>query len=111
MPQYERLAMSRAPAIAALAFGPLGALMSYDFHLGSDGPRLIEVNTNAGGALLSAVLTGAQEACCEPVERSIAVCDGPPTLGVRVMEMLLREWHVQRMSAAPGRILIVDDRP
>ena len=27
-----------------------GFFMGYDFHLGPDGPRLIETNTNAGGA-------------------------------------------------------------
>lgn len=111
MAPYEVLALARAPAIAGPAFGPLGALMSYDFHLGPEGPRLIEVNTNAGGALLSAVLTGAQQACCEPVERSIAACDGPPTLDVRILEMIRREWRLQRGAAALGRLLVVDDEP
>lgn len=46
--------------------------MGYDFHLGEDGPRLIEVNTNAGGAFLNALLARAQRACC-------AVMEPPPS--------------------------------
>ena len=38
--------------------------MGYDCHLGEDGPRLIEVNTNAGGAFLNFFLAQAQRACC-----------------------------------------------
>ena len=37
--------------------------MGYDFHLGADGPMLIEVNTNAGAAFLNALLARAQRAC------------------------------------------------
>jgi hypothetical protein len=32
-----------------------GVFMGYDFHLTPDGPRLIEINTNAGGGLLAAL--------------------------------------------------------
>jgi hypothetical protein len=37
---------------------PAGVFLGYDFHLGPDGPQLIEINSNAGGALLNAC------ACC-----------------------------------------------
>ena len=49
-------------------FGPRGAFMGYDFHLAATGPKLIEVNTNAGGAFLNALLAKAQRACCAEVE-------------------------------------------
>ena len=42
LPQYQAAALARAPAIARRAFGPAGAFMGYDFHLGPQGPRLIE---------------------------------------------------------------------
>lgn len=32
-----------------------GVFMGYDFHLTPDGPKLIEINTNAGGGLLAAL--------------------------------------------------------
>lgn len=60
LPKYRSSALSWAPENAQVDPGPSGAFMGYDFHLGADGPRLIEVNTNAGGAFLSAVMGHAQ---------------------------------------------------
>lgn len=65
---YKTAVLSWAPEIAWGDHGPLGALMGYDFHLGEDGPRLIEINTNAGGAFLNAFLARAQRACCAEMD-------------------------------------------
>jgi hypothetical protein len=62
LPAYREVALSWAPPIARLDFGPIGAVMSYDFHVAASGPKLIEVNTNAGGAFLNAALARAQRA-------------------------------------------------
>ena len=35
---------------------PLGVFYGYDFHLNEQGAHLIEINTNAGGAFLNALL-------------------------------------------------------
>jgi len=94
--EYLELALSRAPPIARLAPGPFGALRSYDFDLGAGKPQFIEVNTNAGGALLSAALTRAQQAGCEPVERSTSACDNTPTIEARLTHMNRYEWRLQR---------------
>jgi hypothetical protein len=50
LPLYRERALSWAPEIARFDPGPIGAFMGYDFHLGPEGPQLIEINTNAGGA-------------------------------------------------------------
>ena len=52
LPAYRHAVLSWAPEIAGRDFGPRGVFMGYDFHLAADGPKLIEVNTNAGGAFL-----------------------------------------------------------
>ncbi len=52
-PDYQRLIEEDCPAVARFAPGHDSVMMGYDFHLGPDGPRLIEVNTNAGGGLLA----------------------------------------------------------
>jgi hypothetical protein len=83
--------------------------MGYDFHLGGDGPRLIEVNTNAGGAFLNALLARAQRACC-------AVMEPPPSatgysFQDAVFRMFQDEWRRQRGTGMPHRIAIVDDSP
>ena len=63
---YQQQVLSWAPKIAAFNPGPIGAFMGYDFHLGNDGPKLIEINTNAGGAFLNVALARAQKHCCHP---------------------------------------------
>lgn len=104
---YKAAVLSWAPEIARADHGPIGALMGYDFHLGEDGPRLIEINTNAGGAFLNAFLARAQRACC-------AEMDIPPTLlsfEDAAFRMFQNEWIRQRGTGAPERIAIVDDNP
>ena len=104
---YKAAVLSWAPEIARADHGPLGALMGYDFLLGEDGPRLIEINTNAGGAFLNAFLARAQRACC-------AEMDIPPTLlsfEDAAFHMFQNEWIRQRGTGAPQRIAIVDDSP
>ncbi len=56
LPGYVEAALARAPEIARFDPRTVGVFMGYDFHLGADGPKLIEVNTNAGGAFLNALL-------------------------------------------------------
>ena len=64
LPDYQSVVLARAPEIAHYRPGPIGVFMGYDFHLSPDGPKLIEINTNAGGALINAYLLQAQRACC-----------------------------------------------
>ena len=54
LPAYQEVVLGYAPEIARYRPGPVGVFMGYDFHLGLDGPKLIEINTNAGGALINA---------------------------------------------------------
>src|SRR5690606_22459955 len=89
---------------------PIGAFMGYDFHLTPEGPKLIEVNTNAGGAYLNAFLARAQVACCAEVERALARA----SLGAfddAIITMFQAEWRRQGRTDALRRIAIVDERP
>ena len=109
-PLYRDAVMAWAPPIAHHDFGPRGVFMGYDFHLGEDGPKLIEVNTNAGGAFLNALLARAQAACC----REANVADrGPVFRGFEtdVWRMFLAEWALQGRKGQPRTVAIVDDRP
>ncbi|MBI4923108.1 MAG: hypothetical protein HY834_15295 [Devosia nanyangense] len=109
LPAFRAEALRRAPAIAQADHGPVGALMGYDFHLDGEVPRLIEINTNAGGASINALLLAAQRACCSEVERQIETA--APDFDAAVAAMFLSEWRRQRGEGQPGRIAIVDDRP
>ena len=107
---YRNAALSWAPEIARHDFGPVGAFMGYDFHLAAEGPRLIEINTNAGGAFLNALLAKAQRACCAEVEIALGRLDAD-AFEPAVMRMFQREWELQKGMGVPRRIAIVDDRP
>jgi hypothetical protein len=110
LPGYLESVMSWAPDVAQPNYGPLGAFMGYDFHVGPDGPKLIEINTNAGGALLNAVLAQAQRSCCgsAPPVREVF-----PDVGFEqaVVRMFEEEWRLQRGHGKPQRIAIVDNDP
>ena len=109
-PAYQAAVLAWAPAIARHDFGPRGVFMGYDFHLGAGGPKLIEVNTNAGGAFLNAFLARAQGACCR--EAGDAMRAAPMAeFDAAVWEMFLAEWRLQGRTGQPRSITIVDDRP
>ncbi len=108
---YVTAVLAQAPPIARLDHGPRGAFMGYDFHLGPDGPRLIEINTNAGGAFLNAVLARAQRSCCAEADALGARISPPNGFEAAVIGMFESEWRLQRGSAALHRIAITDERP
>ncbi len=49
---YIRLLHDKLPESVLFPPGNDSVLMGYDFHLGPEGPRLIEINNNAGGLFL-----------------------------------------------------------
>lgn len=110
LPGYREAALSWAPEIARRDHGPLGAFMGYDFHLADDGPRLIEVNTNAGGAFLNALLLEAQRVCCAEVEVALGR-SGADSFDAAVLRMFANEWTLQRGTGMPRRVAIIDDSP
>jgi hypothetical protein len=107
---YRRTVLSWAPEIAQQDFGPIGVLMGYDFHLDERGPKLIEVNTNAGGAFLNALLSRAQKACCLGMERGFHAAHADD-FEASVLRMFQEEWRRQRGIALPRSIAIIDDQP
>jgi len=109
LPRFREAALAWAPEVARVERGAAGVFMGYDFHLSDQGPRLIEVNTNAGGAFLNAPLAAANRACCRPVEslyRSTLDNFEPA-----VVAMFRREWALERKDRPLERIAIVDDAP
>lgn len=110
LPAFQEAVLCWAPAIACFDPGPRGVLMGYDFHLGTDGPKLIEVNTNAGGAFLNALLAKAQRACCPEVGQALKL-PLADAFDAKLIEMFQAEWTLQRGVAPLRRVAIVDDDP
>ena len=105
---YQSAVLAWAPEIARFDPGSPGGLLGLDFHLGTDGPKLIEINTNPGGALLNAVLGRAQRACMP--ELTVPPSDAAQTEQA-VLQSMLMEWRLQRGSAPLEFVAIVDESP
>ena len=112
LPAYEDVVLGWAPPVARFAgSGARGVFMSYDFHVAGGGPKLIEINTNAGGALLNAALARAQMACCPAIA---ALTTDPVALGAldqTFVTMFFAEWRIARGDRNLRRVAIVDDNP
>ncbi|MDP3749622.1 MAG: hypothetical protein Q8Q88_21535 [Phenylobacterium sp.] len=110
LPGYQAAALAGAPEIALRDFGPVGAFMGYDFHLGAQGPKLIEVNTNAGGAFLNAFVGKAQHVCCAEVGVAMggSLAEDFDAAAWRMFET---EWTRQGRTGRPHLAAIVDDEP
>lgn len=100
LPAYQAQAIAQAPEVASHTCAARGVFMGYDFHLTDQGPKLIEINTNAGGGLLNAYLLAGR---------------GRETEATAVVETLVamfrEEWRLVRGAAPLNRIAIVDENP
>lgn len=108
---YRDKVLAWAPDVDAPDGGPPGAFFGYDFHLTSAGPRLIEVNTNAGGALLLQHVASAQQACCHEVGEFFVGPNGLNHIERMFVDMFRGELHAQRPDADLRCVAIVDEDP
>ena len=108
---YRNTVLQWAPPIAGFEPGSRGVFLGYDFHLGPAGPQLIEINTNAGGALLNAMLGRAQQACCKAIESLVPSPDEFVAFEADIIAMFRHEWRLQRSSGELARVAIVDEHP
>jgi hypothetical protein len=108
LPGWQTAVLHRAHGIASLDHGPSGAFMGYDFHIGPQGPRLIEINTNAGGGYLHAAALAAHRGCCDSMD---ALFNLPQDFEHAVLAMFQAEWRAARGDAPLRSVAIVDDAP
>lgn len=111
MPAYRQAVLAYAPEIAQHQPKTLSVLFGYDFHLDANGAHLVEINTNAGGAMLNAVLAKAQLACCDEVRH---VMQGPVPIGQlenTLFTMFTSEWTRSDNTTPLQTIAIIDTAP
>ncbi|MCL2076608.1 MAG: hypothetical protein FWH15_09295 [Betaproteobacteria bacterium] len=100
LPVYQRAAFADIPETPGRDPGYPAVFMGYDFHLDENGrPWLIEINTNAGGALLNTCLVEAGSH--EPGQ----------ALWDEWLAMFRAVWRIGRGKRALRRIAIVDEQP
>lgn len=101
---YRQLVLPQLPEVCRFDPGHAALMMGYDFHLSPEGPRLIEVNTNAGGGYI-AWLSEAQAAGHDPINLSKRVEQ-------RLLSSFQREWQDFSHSDSPLRqVVLLDDDP
>ena len=112
LPAYREEVLARSPAIARHdPGGALGVFFGYDFHVTKGGFGLIEINTNAGGAMLNAVLVRAQRACCPAMEHLVPPLATADALEARIVAMFRHEWMLSGHARPLRSIAIVDEAP
>jgi len=101
---YRQQVLPRLPEVGRFDPGHAALMMGYDFHLTAAGPRLIEVNTNAGGGYI-AWLSEAQAQGHDPIILS-------PRIENRLFASFQKEW--QDFSGGRQelrRIILLDEEP
>lgn len=112
LPAYRRAVLADAPEIARHdPGGAKGVFFGYDFHVEPNGVGLIEINTNAGGAMLNAVLASAQRACCGEVEDMLPKRTEIARFEESLVAMFRAEWAASNRTRPLQTIAIVDAAP
>jgi hypothetical protein len=112
LPAYRELVLADAPEIAKRhSSGARGVFFGYDFHPAGENLGLIEINTNAGGAMLNAAMARAHRTCClDDAQLSQAVLSGA-VFEDTIVQMFRAEWTASRRMEPLQTIAIVDTAP
>lgn len=106
LPAYQACVLAYAHENAQFRPPNASVFLGYDFHIDESGqPHLIEINTNAGGGLLCAFLSHAQQPC---QHTSTATSQHDVAA---LLEMFEREWRCAHAQAPLLTIAIIDDDP
>jgi hypothetical protein len=112
LPAYREHVLATAPQIARHdPGGAKGVFFGYDFHVAERGFGLIEINTNAGGAMLNAVLARAQRACCAAVDGLLPPPAAADAFENEIVAMFRNEWALSCFDRPLRSIAIVDENP
>jgi len=86
-----------------------GALMGYDFHITPGGPKLMEINTNAGGVFL----VNAMHKSLNPKSSKYGHSNSGKNQSFEsnIAAMFIEEWCLAGKVGKPNTIAIVDDDP
>lgn len=112
LPAYQARVLQGRPDLGGATLHERGVFMGYDFHLGEAGPRLIEINTNAGGAYLNAAVGRAQIQCCAEVAPFLRAREAElDQLDGELVAMFRREYDLRFPGGELRSVAIVDEAP
>lgn len=112
MPAYRNQVLAAAPVITRLhANGAHGVFFGYDLHLDQGRLGLIEINTNAGRAMLNAVLARAQRAACAATDAMVPTLVSVAAFERDIIDMFRHGWDLAGRTQTLVSIAIVDEAP
>lgn len=112
LPAYRAEVLANSPAIAQHdPGGARGVFFGYDFHVADRAFGLIEINTNAGGAMLNSVLARAQRACCPEIDELMPAPVTADVLEEHIVSMFRDEWSLSGRARPLHSIAFVDENP
>ena len=111
LPAFQQAVLADAPAIAQRQPRSLGVFAGFDFHVTPEGPRLIEINTNAGGAMLNAAAEWRHPDCCGQGGRGMRAPAPRAQLETAFVAMFRNEWRLARGDRPLRTLAIIDDQP
>jgi len=111
LPSYQNEVFGGGPDIARHDPRAHSVFFGYDFHLEGDRIGLIEINTNAGGALLNAALARAQNPCSSLAQGAVNGAEGALGFERQIVEMFQQEWRLGGRGGQLRSIAIVDVNP
>lgn len=111
LPAYRQRVLAQAAPSARHSQGTAGVFFGYDFHLNGDQIGLIEINTNAGGAMLNALMARAHRACSINAEQLAGASASGPAFEQRMVDMFRMEWQLAGQARLLQSIAIVDAEP
>ncbi|HEX5394221.1 MAG TPA: hypothetical protein VFW68_13110 [Rhodocyclaceae bacterium] len=103
LPGWQARTLSDAPETARHPSALKSVFFGYDFHITEAGPKLIEINTNAGGAFINACLLRFQQGSAELPDAE--------ALELEFVEMFRKEWALGGADRPLARVAIVDEHP
>lgn len=87
-----------------------GLFLGFDFHETDQGPKLIEINTNAGGLLINSILYEVQEKCCNLLYSNHEI-PSFSSLGEQILTFVNQEWVLQNIKKDLKTIIVLDEDP
>ncbi len=87
-----------------------GLFLGFDFHETETGPKLIEINTNAGGLLINSILYEVQENCCNLLYSNQEISSFSD-LGNQINKFVEKEWSFQIPDRKLETIVVLDENP
>jgi len=112
LPAYRKRILADALPIARHdPGGAKGVFFGYDFHIRDNDIGLIEINTNAGGAMLNAVMARAHHACCIDTAQAATTAIASKALEQDIVNMFFAEWRLSGRDRPLQTIAIVDAAP